>query len=176
MQKQVGQASVQLPQLRHLDATSSQRAAPWLSAISSRRPVCGHGAAHPLRRPGDGGPGALDGAVAGRGTCGTPASTAAPAGVPMSTMNECRSPSASSVSARSYPGPAAGPVPMDVQKQVSPGSVQFTATMSTPLPARGVPRVALPAAEHLVLDLDCPQVARPDPEERQPGRRHVVRG
>ena len=28
-------------------------------------------------------------------------------------------------------GPACGPVPIDVQKHVAPGSVQFTATMST---------------------------------------------
>ncbi len=38
--------------------------------------------------------------------------------------------SISSVSARSKPGPACGPVPIEVQKQVSPGSVQFTAIMN----------------------------------------------
>ena len=98
---------MQLPQLRHRDATSSQRAAPWLAAISSRRPAVGIGAAHPLRRPGDGGPRPST-AASPAGTCGTPASTSAPAAVPTSTRKRCRSPATSSVSARSYPGPAPG--------------------------------------------------------------------
>ena len=38
-----------------------------------------------------------------------------------------------SVSARSYPASAFGPVPIDVQKQVAAGSKQFTATMNASL-------------------------------------------
>jgi hypothetical protein len=164
LQKQVGQASVQLPQLRHLDATSSQRAASWLAAISSRKPVSGM--ARPICSA------APVTAARARFTApsrlvGTPAIPGV-TGVPMSTVNECRRRRQLVSASR---GPARGRARFPMDAEAPPAAVH---RHDEHLPAR-VARVAAARCRHLVLDLDGPQVGRPDPEERQPGRRHVVR-
>ena len=61
---------------------------------------------------------------------------------------------------------------MEVQKQVSPGSVQFTATMKAA--SRRAAYLEPSPAQYLVLDLDGPQVARADAEEGE--LRRCLRG
>ena len=63
---------------------------------------------------------------------GTSASTSAPAAVPARTRKRWPRASTSSVIARSNPDSAPGPQPIDVQKQVAPGSVHSTAMMNAP--------------------------------------------
>ena len=63
---------------------------------------------------------------------GTSASTSAPAGVPARTTKRWPPQSVSSVMARSNPDSAPGPPPIEVQKQVAPGSVHSTAMMNAP--------------------------------------------
>jgi hypothetical protein len=66
VQKQVGHAIVQLPQVRQRDATSSQRAAPWLRH-QVVQDIGGHRTAHPVGCPGNRGP-----SGPGRGGLGRP--------------------------------------------------------------------------------------------------------
>ena len=66
--------------------------------------------------------------------------------VPTSTVN----PSSSSVSATSNPVEQRGPVPIETQKQVSPGSSQFTPIVRRPLAPGAVGGIG--RQEHAVLD------------------------
>ena len=76
-----GRRGAQLPQLRQLDATSSQRAASWLAASSARRPGCGMD--RPIRCAAPATASRAPLIVASSATaCGTLAITPAPACVP----------------------------------------------------------------------------------------------
>ncbi len=127
VQKQVGQTMVQLPQVRQRDATSFQRSAANVSRISTCRSTAGM--VRPMR------PAAsvtrscaAARVVSSAGRRGSSASTDSPSALPARARKRCPSSSSTSVSTRSYPGPAAGPASMDAQKHVAPGSVHSTAT------------------------------------------------
>ena len=60
---------------------------------------------------------------------GSALASSVPREVPTSSTKTWRPGAISSVRARSKPGPAAGPLPSEAQKQVPPARVQFTATM-----------------------------------------------
>ena len=127
VQKQVGQAIVQLPHDRHRVAISSQRGwSAWRgshSAIpsgSSERPI--DASATAIRRsasPISSGPAGVD---------GTSVRRSAPFGVPASATYRGAS-SPISVRATSKPRLALGPAPTEAQKQVPAGAVHETATM-----------------------------------------------
>ena len=94
------------------------------------------------------------------------ASTSSPRSEPASTRKRC-SPSSSSVSARSKPDFARGPVSIETQKQVLPAFEQLIATMKASRAAGLVVGVRVGVAdEDLVLDADRGQVAGADAEER----------
>jgi hypothetical protein len=171
VQKQVGHASVQLPQARQRPRRPPS-ARCRASAAAPRRGrgcracgPCGRRLAQPAVGLGDlvvaRGPAAELGEHLGRrARCRPRAGRRAP-----------RPPATSSVSARSKPPSALGPVPIEAQKQVPPGSVQCTATTKA---ARGAPgsRVDVGAAgEHAVLDGDRRDVAGPHADEGVARRR-----
>jgi hypothetical protein len=133
VQKQVGQTMVQLPQVRQREATSSQCGDSRLAASISGRPSVR--IVRPMRVAASAtAPTACRTVASSAGRRGRSASTSAPAGVPARTRNRWTSPSTSSVMARSKPDSVPGPVPIEVQKQVAPGSVHSTAM--TRLPSR----------------------------------------
>ena len=167
VQKQVGQTIVQLPQVRQRSATSSQRGCSRLASSSSRtssermcRPMLPaasrhHGVGRALGRA----------SPRPRGAAWSRA-VAAPRSLPTSTRNSCSSPS-SSVSARSKPAFAFGPVSIETQKQVPPAWPQFTATMNAPCAPRLVVRIDVgPLQEDAVLDGDRMQLAGAHGDER----------
>ena len=126
VQKQVGQASVQLPHVMQRSATCAQRG--WSSWAMRRswqavgRDRVADAGAHRCDR----GRGAV---LLGRGRrrSGSRSRIACPSGVPLS----MRKPASISVRSRSYPPVTSGPVPIEVQKQVVAAVVHWTATTST---------------------------------------------
>ena len=160
-QKQVGQTIVQFVQVRHRDPTSSQRGCSRLRWSSAGEVVGLQGPAHTVGC--DLGRDAVRGRLLRRRrpsrACSW-SSSSAPVAVPASAVN----PSSSSVRATSKPLEQRGPVPIETQKQVSPGASQFT-PMKHGLLATG-PVGGVGDQEDLVLDLDRRQVARPEADER----------
>ena len=79
--------------------------------------------------------------------CGTSSSTSAPRAEPTSTTKWCIAPLRISVSARSKPRSATGPVFIETQKQVPPAWPHCTATMNKSSVRATVGRIGVPPAE-----------------------------
>lgn len=130
VQKHVGHTFVQLAHAKQRDATSSQRGCSRFSFSRSGKPCVSR------RRP-------IDASVLADMAAASSTSSAlaglfsmesrrvCPLGDRISTKNRCSPLSMNSVSARSYPPLARGPVFIDAQKQVPPARMQLTATTKT---------------------------------------------
>ena len=165
VQKQVGQTIVQLPQVRQRSATSSQRGCSRLAVQQLAHIVGPHLPAHvafgprgrvgreravPRRRPARAAPGA---AAPRRARCRPRPGIHA------------RSPS-SSVSARSKPASAFGPVFIDTQKHVPPACAAVHRDDERALAPRLVVRIDVRAMqEHPILNGDRVQLAGAHGEE-----------
>ena len=167
VQKHVGQTRVQFPQLRHRSAVAAKRGCSTLRASRSRR--SNDSTLRPIS------------AIASCVTRSAASTSSAVAGSrhagPRAPRRRDRSPSrrrtgarspTSSVSARSNPLSARGPVPIEAQKHVPPGHAAVDGDEERSLAARGVVALDVRALEeHPVLDRDRVQVARADAEERE---------
>ena len=123
VQKQVGQARVQLPHVMQRSATSVQRGESSFAMSRSRRPAVWTGFPIAARTPATAWTAVTDWSSRAALT-GSRASSSAPVGVPTSITK----PAGISVRARSWPPRTSGPVSMEVQKQVDAAVMHCTAT------------------------------------------------